>query len=178
AWQQFATIYAPIIYRMAIKRGLQDADAQDLVQQILLSVSQSIQRWEKKDEKTKFRHWLRRVAKNAILNALTRKPKDLPVGGTAIDHAIREYSDSEEKLLREIELEHRREVFFNATSILQKEFEGSTWEVFKLSVIENLSIQDVADRVGKTVGATYAARGRMMSRLRKIVSELEEDEHE
>ncbi len=37
---------------------------------------------EKRDESTRFRHWLSRVTKNAILNALTRRPKDQAVGGS------------------------------------------------------------------------------------------------
>ena len=49
AWDQFASIYRPVIYRLARRKGLQDADAQDLAQQVLISVSLSIGRWEKSD---------------------------------------------------------------------------------------------------------------------------------
>ncbi len=62
-WQEFVAIYRPIIYRLARKRGLQDADAQDLAQQVLLSIAGAIERWHKHDESTRFRHWLRRVAR-------------------------------------------------------------------------------------------------------------------
>ena len=175
SWQQFVTIYRPIIYRIATRRGLQDADAQDLTQQILVSISQSIQRWEKKDESVRFRHWLRRVAKNAIINAMTRKPKDQAAGGSVLNHALNEHSESEENMIREIELEHRREVFFNAASLMKNEVEESTWQVFQLSVVDNLPIPEVAKQVNKSVAATYAARGRVMSRLRQIVSDLEDE---
>ncbi|MDB2686811.1 sigma-70 family RNA polymerase sigma factor [Mariniblastus sp.] len=82
AWDQFAMIYRPVIYRLARQKGLQDADAQDLAQQVLHAVSQSIGRWEKLDPPNKFRHWLRRVVRNAILNALSRQPRYGAAGGS------------------------------------------------------------------------------------------------
>jgi len=90
AWQEFVTTYRPIIYRLARKRGLQDADAQDLAQQVLLSIARSIEHWQKNDESVRFRHWLRRVAKNAIYNALTRQPRDRAAGGTSIQGFLEE----------------------------------------------------------------------------------------
>ena len=59
AWQEFVSTYRPIIYRLARKRGLQDADAQDLAQQVLISIAGSIERWKKNNESVRFRHWLR-----------------------------------------------------------------------------------------------------------------------
>lgn len=85
AWDLFARIYRPAIVRIAMARGLQHADAQDLSQQVLMAVASAIGTWEKRDESTRFRHWLSRVTKNAILNALTRRPKDLAVGGSSIE---------------------------------------------------------------------------------------------
>ena len=77
AWEMFAQIYRPVIFRIAKARGLQHADAQDLSQQVLIAGAGAIGDWEKRDKSTRFRNWLSRVTKNAILNALTRRPKDL-----------------------------------------------------------------------------------------------------
>ncbi|MEM7456961.1 MAG: sigma-70 family RNA polymerase sigma factor [Planctomycetota bacterium] len=173
AWQQFVETYRPIIYRMARKRGLQDADAQDLAQQVLVSISQSIARWEKRDESVRFRHWLRRVARNAILNVLTRKPKDLAAGGTSVQQVLKGQPESEDQLSREIELERKREVFFHASGLLKQEVSNDAWQVFQLSIVDGQPAQDVAAIVGKTVGATYAIRGRLTRRLRALVEELE-----
>ena len=82
AWDDFALIYRPVIYRLARRRGLQDADAQDLAQRVLMAVASAIGSWEKSNESVRFRHWLRRVARNAIVNALSRRPHDRAAGGT------------------------------------------------------------------------------------------------
>ena len=47
AWGEFASIYRPVIYRMARKRGMQYANAQDLAQADLIRVLGAIDRWEK-----------------------------------------------------------------------------------------------------------------------------------
>lgn len=46
AWREFVGLYQPVIYRAAVKKGFQDADAHDLAQQVLISVSGAISRWE------------------------------------------------------------------------------------------------------------------------------------
>ena len=83
AWEQFARIYRPVVYNVARMRGLQDADAQDVAQQVLVAVARALPTWERRDESTLFRHWLCRIARNATLNVLTRQPKDRAVGGDA-----------------------------------------------------------------------------------------------
>ena len=84
AWEQFVAIYRPVIFRTAITRGLQEADAQDLAQQVLLAVASAIGRWERQEDSTRFRHWLRRITRNAIINALSRRPQDQGAGGSTV----------------------------------------------------------------------------------------------
>src|ERR1700716_2498865 len=90
AWDQFALIYRPVVYRLARHRGLQDADAQDLAQHVLMAVASAIGSWEKSNESVRFRHWLRRVARNAIVNALSRRPHDCAVGGSSVHELLME----------------------------------------------------------------------------------------
>ena len=46
AWNQFATLYRPVILRLARRKGIQAADAEDLAQQVLLSIAGAIERWQ------------------------------------------------------------------------------------------------------------------------------------
>src|SRR5262249_39165039 len=82
AWQEFAKIYTPVVYRLAIRRGLQHADAEDLSQQVLASVAKAIDRCENDPARAKFRTWLHRIAQNAIINALSRAAPDRAAGGS------------------------------------------------------------------------------------------------
>lgn len=175
AWQDFVVIYRPVIYRIARKRGVQDADAQDLVQRILFAVTKALPTWEKSDESVRFRHWLRRIVRNAIINHLTRGPKDAAVGGSAVQDMLdAQPSVQASELKHEVALEYRRELFLRAAALVQAEVSADTWQVFRLAVIENLPMEDVAQQTGKSVGAAYACRGRVMNRLRSTFQRLEE----
>ena len=61
SWYEFAAIYRPLVYRMARRRGLQDSDAQDLAQRVLLSVASAIIDWEADPRRARFRRWLARA---------------------------------------------------------------------------------------------------------------------
>ncbi|WP_372895106.1 RNA polymerase sigma factor [Stieleria sp.] len=176
AWDEFVAVYRPILYRLARRRGLQDADAEDLAQQVLVSIARSIEGWQKRDDSTRFRHWLRRVAKNAILNMLTRGPKERAAGSTSVQEFLNQQGNDDSGPARELELEYRREIFFRAAALVKSEIATDSWKVFELAVIEDIPIEQVAATLGKSVGAVYAARSRVMKRLRRYVEDMENHE--
>src|SRR5262249_50731193 len=87
AWFEFTEIYRPVIQRLASRRGMQPADAADLVKQVLSSVACVISRWQADPARARFRTWLGRVATNAIINALTRGRPDRGSGDSGL-HAV------------------------------------------------------------------------------------------
>ncbi|TWU07800.1 RNA polymerase sigma factor RpoE [Stieleria varia] len=172
----FTRIYRPVIVRIARGRGLQYADAQDLSQQVLMAVASAIGDWEKRDESTRFRHWLSRVTKNAILNALTRRPRDQAVGGSSVEELFREAVDRDGETTALIETELRREIYLRAAERVRVEFRPDSWQAFELSLTGDLSTEQIAAELGKSVGAIYTARSRIMFRLRVVISELGEQD--
>lgn len=176
AWDEFALIYRPVIYRLARHRGLQDADAQDLAQQVLMAVASAIGSWEKSSESVRLRHWLRRVVRNAIVNALSRRPRDRAAGGSSVQELLLEEPGDDAESAAQIELEYRRELYLRAAKMVRRDVEPETWRAFKLTVIENRSIDEAAVELDKPVGTIYAARSRIMRRLREAVRELEKAE--
>jgi RNA polymerase sigma-70 factor (ECF subfamily) len=176
AWDEFAQIYRPVIYRLARHRGLQDADAQDLAQRVLMAVASAIGSWEKSSESVRFRHWLRRVTRNAILNALGRQPQDRAAGGSSVQDLLLEQPGVDEQSAAWIELEYRRELYLRASRIVRGDVEPETWRAFELTVIEDRSIVEAAAELDKPVGTIYAARSRIMRRLREAVQALEQSE--
>lgn len=171
AWYEFTEIYRPVIYRLAQAKGMQHADAEDLAQQVLLAVAGAIERWEEDSRRARFRTWLRRVANNAIINALTRGVPDRAEGGSdrLVDQPAPEGPDSD--LLR---IEYRRQVFRWAARQIRNEFQTTTWEAFWLTAVEGRDTDEVARVLEKSRGAVYAAKSRVMRRLREKIGEFEE----
>lgn len=173
AWEQFVAIYRPVIVRTATKRGMQTADAQDLAQQVLLAVASAIGDWEKRDESTRFRHWLRRVIRNAIVNALSRGPKDRAVGGSSVQELLAQHQQADTETVSLIDWEYRRELYLKAAKIVQCDVQPDTWRAFQLTVIDGMSNQEAAKQLEKNIGTIYTARCRIMQRLRDLIAEME-----
>ena len=72
-------------------------------------------------------------------------------------------------------LEYRREVFRWAARQVRKEFRQDTWDAFWLTAVEGRSVEAVAKELAKDAGAIYAARSRVMRRIREKVTEYEQD---
>ncbi len=173
AWEQFVATYRPVIVRTATKRGMQAADAQDLAQQVLLAVASAIGDWEKREESTRFRHWLARVTRNAIVNALTRGPKDRAAGGSTFQELLAQQRQPDPETVSLIEWEYRRELYLRAARIVKRDVQPDTWRAFQLTVIDGMSNQAAAKELGKTLGTIYTARCRIMQRLRDLIAEME-----
>ncbi len=176
AWDQFSDLYRPVIRRMAMMKGMQDADADDLAQQVLLAIAGAIVRWDHDPDRAKFRTWLKRVTGNAILNAVTRGVPDVGSGAEQIRQFLEQRpadSGSDSDLLQ---IEYRREVFSKAAEQIRSEFTDDTWLSFWLTAVDSRDVDDVAAELGRTRGSVYASRSRVMKRLRQAVEEITGDE--
>lgn len=176
AWRRFVTVYRPVIYRLARGRGLQDADAQDLTQQVLLSVAHAIERWEPDPGKGRFRSWLSRIVRNAAMNALTRRHPDMAVGGSEVAKLLEQLPEPDESSLADFDHEYRRAVFRWAQDRIRQEFHESTWDAFWRTAVQGQSVEQAADQLGRSLGAVYAARSRVMRRLKEAVRQFEGSE--
>ena len=173
AWDQFVLIYRPVIYRMARRRGMQDADAQDLSQDVLIRISKSIKGWVPQ-ECVRFRHWLRKVASNAIVTALTKlKPLGI-VNGSAAEQILAEAPEAS-AVTSELQDECFREQYLCAAAIVRVDVSPATWAAFEQTVIQGQSCEEAAESLGKSLGTIYAARSRILKRLQIEVQRLEGD---
>ena len=170
AWDDFIGVYAPLVYRLARRHGLQPADADDVVQDVLAAVARSVESWLARPERGLFRAWLLRIARNVAINTLTR-PKHRPIGtgNSDVAHRLLQHPDPNPAAASQYDLEYRRELFRWAADRVRDEVAERTWQAFWLSSIEDQSIAVVAERLKMSVGSVYIARSRVMARLREVV---------
>src|SRR5215468_8731061 len=97
AWRQFVQLYAPVVYAFARKRGLQDADAADLMQDVLRTVAGAAGRLNYDPSRGTFRGWLYTVARNKIFNFLDRgrHRADRATGDSGTRERLEEHPEAE-----------------------------------------------------------------------------------
>jgi RNA polymerase sigma-70 factor (ECF subfamily) len=173
AWSEFNEIYRPVIYRLARRRGMQPADADDLVQQVLSAVARVIDGWEADPERARFRTWLNRVATNAIINALSRGRPERGSGDSGLQDLLDAQPAAAGSSSEFVRIEQRREVFRWAARQVQPEFEVATWDAFWMTAVEGRDVEDAARALARSRGSIYAARSRVMRRLKEKVQEWE-----
>ena len=72
-WEEFYLRYHPVIYRHALKHGLREADAEDVVQEIVIGLARSLPQFKYDPSKCSFKTWLFRVARNKIVSHLRKR---------------------------------------------------------------------------------------------------------
>lgn len=174
AWAEFQEIYDPLVRRLAIGRGLQEADAADLTQEVFQAVAKAIERWDPDPARGSFRGWLCRIARNLIINFLAAQKRHPRGTGDSEFQAFLEQQpapDSEESSW--FEGEYRRRIFAWAAERVRGEFRPATWNAFWWTGVEGHDPRAAAKALGMSVGAVYIARSRVMARLKREIERFE-----
>jgi RNA polymerase sigma factor (sigma-70 family) len=174
AWREFVRQYGPVVYGFARKRGLQDADAADITQEVLRSVSRYIGKMEYDPARGTFRGWLYTVTRNKVFNFLaSRRNRPSGSGGWVNQERLDALPDDSSHPDGEWELQHRRLVSARAMVLIKHAFHVNTWKAFWGTAVEGRRAVDVGAELGMAPGAVYVAKCRVRARLRDEVRRLE-----
>lgn len=174
AWMKFVVLYEPVIYRLLKKSGLQEADALEVMQELLLAVSRSVERWVPGQEHGSFRGWLRRVTRNLVVNWLRRRKRQLVTTSLDLDSLSIGDEPVASDETREFDGELRRSLFHNASDRVRLEVQAQTWQAFWDVTVVGREVGEVAAELGMTAGAVRVAKCRVISRLREAIDKLKE----
>ena len=176
AWTEFLEIYEPLVYRLARRKGFQDADARELTQEVFLAVASAIERRDPDPAKGSFRGWLFRITRNLMINFLSQNRRRPPATGDSdVNRLLSEHPAPNGEQSALFDQEYKRQTFRWAAERVRGEFEDNTWRAFWLTSVEGEPIKRAAGALGISAGAVYVARSRVMSRLRQTVQRLEDD---
>lgn len=175
AWNQFVEVYAPLIHHFARKKGLQEADAADITQDVLRQVSDSIGRFQYAPNRGSFRAWLFTVTRNRILNFFTRDGRGAKGSGdTGVRQLLEQQPADAEQADWDREVE--KHLFACAVERVRPEFRANSWQAFWETAVEGRSASGTAAELGISVGAVYIAKSRVLARLKEVVAALGDGE--
>jgi RNA polymerase sigma-70 factor (ECF subfamily) len=164
AWTRFVYLYTPLLDSWSRRAGLQDADAADLVQDVFVRLARELPRFQY-DPAQRFRSWLRNVTLNLFRDRLKRGQAPAPAGTLQAIPA----ADEIEKL---IDGEYTDWLVRRALQLMQTDFQPAAWQACWQMVVEERSAEEVARALHMTVGAVYAAKFRVLARLRQELDGL------
>jgi RNA polymerase sigma-70 factor, ECF subfamily len=186
AWYEFERIYAPALLVTLIKRGLTRTDAEECCQRIFAKLILAVDRYEHDGRPASFRRWLYRVARNETTSFLRQQahhPNTLSPSGLL----QREIDDSGRPIVSkptttgsasfeaEIEMEYCKNVFLEASTVVQAEVSSKQWQAFWRTMVEAEPTHQVAKNLNMSVGAVYVAKGRILKKLQSIVKRWEDN---
>jgi RNA polymerase sigma-70 factor (ECF subfamily) len=166
AWDRFVSLYTPLLFRWARGVGLREADAADLVQDVLALLVRKLPEF-RYDQHKSFRAWLRTVTLNKWREWQRRHPTVTFQPLEALD----EMAAPDEMGAFE-EAEYCRYLVQQALEALRDEFPERTWQAFYQYAVAGKDADTVAAELGISVGTVYAAKSRVLARLRQELNGL------
>ena len=173
AWRTFVDLYLPLVYRYCRRRGLQDADARDVSQQVLASVHRAIDKFEYDPQRGRFRNWLGTIALHEIGRHARRDRRPGKGGGDGAGNWIAEQeSGPDDAAWME---EFNAHIFAAALDRVRPEFDELTWRAFDATWLKDAKPRDAAVELGKPAAWVYKARYKVLARLRSEIEFLTSD---
>ena len=173
AWGTFVDRYGPRVYGWCRRWGVQEADACDLTQNVLLDLARQMGTFEYRPDGT-FRGWLKTVAYRVWCDFLSDKRRIPTSAGDALNSLAAPEAASD--FVKQLDEECERELLDAAMSHVRPRVHPHTWEAFVLTAIEERSGAEVAERLNMKVGAVWVARSKVKKMLQDEVRRLDERE--
>ncbi len=166
AWAEFYEIYAPLLYRFARSRGLNHADAEDVKSQCCEALVRQIPTFDYERHQGGFKAWLYVMVKRRVIDRLRRRTEH------QLDSAeLRQLPAAETQDVWDLQWrEHHLRYCVNS---LRPTVRAETWAVFSLLIEEQLTVGEVATRLGITTNQVYKTRRRMLELIRRRIRELD-----
>jgi RNA polymerase sigma-70 factor (ECF subfamily) len=173
AWETFVRVYGPLIYRHCRGRGLQDADAAEVTQEVLLQVSRSIRKFDYRPDYGRFRDWLGLLTRQRIQRFLKRRAGQIEAGAASLEAGLEEVASPEHDT--QWAEEFQAHILKTALARVRPHFEDHTWQAFQGVWLEGRPAVEVAAALGQKLDWVYMAKSRVLKRLREEVQVLAED---
>jgi RNA polymerase sigma-70 factor (ECF subfamily) len=180
SWQEFFDQYWQLIYRVGLKAGLTPTEAQDAVQETVLTVAKSIKTFKYDRKRCSFKTWLMLIARQRIIWQLRKRlPARSPNPGAKDDTArtatIEGISDPNAVNLDAVwEDEWKRNVMACALERVKQQASPRQFQIFDLYVLQNWPVGEVARTLRISAGQIYVAKHRVSAMLKKAAKRLEQ----
>jgi RNA polymerase sigma factor (sigma-70 family) len=171
AWAHFVDRYGPQVHGWCKRWGLQEADAADVTQSVLLQVTSKLGEFQY-DPAKRFRGWLKTLTQHAWSD-LHRRRAAIGSGGSAM-LALLERAEARDDLAQRLQETFDHELLEQAYEEVQGRVEPRTWQAFVFTAIQGMTGVEAARQLGMQVGTVYVAKSKVQRMLQEIVQVCED----
>jgi RNA polymerase sigma-70 factor (ECF subfamily) len=171
AWAEFVRRYGPRICGWCRQWNLQDADAQDVAQDVLMRLAAKLRSFAY-DPARSFRGWLKTLTHHAWCDFVADRRRRAIDGGGALDEQLESVSAGQD-LIERLNEEFDRELLEEALARVQVRVAPHTWEAFRLTAVEDLSGAEAAQALNMTVAMVFIAKSRVQKMVRAEIDRME-----
>lgn len=174
-WNRLVKLYAPLLKVWLQKYEVQSADADDLIQEVLMAVSKDVASFDHNGRPGAFRTWLRSILVNRLRNfwrARGRRPQAR--GDSDMEQRLAQLEDPASEMSQLWNRQHDQHVARQLLALWEPRIEPQTWKAFCRVAIDGERPDVVAAELGISLNAVFIAKSRVLSKLRQDAEGLVE----
>ena len=177
SWQEFFDTYWLLIYRVAKKAGLTDAEAQDIVQETVIAMANKLPGFIYDPKVCSFKTWMLRLTRWRIIDTLRKRlPQSAPAAdsnGTATSALDRIPDESSLKLEAVWDDECEKSLLTAALQRLKPLLKPEHYQIFDLYALRQLPVSQVAEIMGISAARVYLVKHRVAAKIRNEIKAIE-----
>ena len=178
SWKEFFDTYWRLIYSVAIKSGLTESEAQDVVQETIICVAKDVEKFKRDRSLGSFKGWLRNLTRWRIADQLRKREpvllENIQPAPNASPTAMVEIPDpSDDGLERIWEEEWQSNLMAAAAERVKPRVREEHYQIFDLNVVRQWPASRVAKTLGVNIAQVYLAKHRILALIKKEIRLLE-----
>lgn len=168
-WSRLVEVYSPLLRAWLLRYDVQAADADDLVQEVLLVVHRELPSFQHNQRPGAFRSWLRRIVVYRLRNFWRARGRLIAAGNDSqLEEQLRQLEDDGSHLSQHWDREHNLAVARKLLEMIESRFTESTRQVFCRLVLDGADADTVAAETGLSLNAIFTAKSRVLRELRRL----------
>ncbi len=171
AWDEFVARYEPKIFQWCLGWRLQESDARDVTQDVLLKLHRLLGKFAYDPSKS-FRAWLKTLTHHAWRDLINDRRRTASGSGDSRMRELLENIQAVDDLDKHLKREFHREIMEQAMGLVQSRVAARTWEAFRLTVLEECSAADAAASLNMTIARVYTSKSQVKTLIREEVRKL------
>lgn len=168
SWNRLVDLYHPLLRSWLARYDVQAADADDLIQDVLIVVMRELPGFRHNRQAGAFRSWLRRILVNRLRNFWRGKGRDVAGGDSEIARKLNEFEDPNSRLSRIWDRQHDQYLMQRLLAIIEPKFSESTLTAFRRLAIDGKRGDEVAAELNLSLSAVFNAKSRVTRELRRL----------